>query len=832
MPHYNNIREEELKNKVAEDWFGGFDHTKIIGNIDFAVSLNSTKQNKTQSLFWAEAKRGIADSANSIAQLILTIGKAKMFADTKYPPPNFLGCFDYEKIAFIPYNKVLDIFYMNDFNWNVAPSNQKTKEFKLIKNKIEEFKKSFSIFDFDFEKKPKKLKEFIAKHFVVGKNPSKITITKNNFTHIYYEWSDSVAGSIGINWKLYKEAGIIDGDFFLADLLSTDGNDTILKKLSVLLQNDVYKIARGLDKFSKKELYSNFYFNDNQKAHKQFWNDYKRPPKKDYWDYIVNRRDLLVPQDIRERKGSYFTPQKWVKKSQEYIADTLGENWQDEYYVWDCAAGTGNLLKGLTNRHNIFASTIDYQDIKSMHQIIKNKKLNLLPAHCFQFDFLNDGFDKLPSALQEIINDPEKIKKLVVYINPPYAEAGNVKQLKDTGENKSGVTKGNSNAHLEYKPKISTAANEIFALFTAKIYEKLNGCTLVKFSTLKILQGSNFRKFRDFFRAKFLKGFIVPAKTFDNVSGEFPIGLTIYDTGIKEKLGDCVYDIYDIFDKFDKEVHFIGTKKIYGDFKKESMNKWFNKFNDKNNRQIGVIINQPSDFQNSSKVAILTKPQKRYCNNITLNNLIQTAIYFAVRHCIKATWLNDRDQFLTPNDGWQKDKTFQNDCLAFTLLHHQNRITSQEGVNHWIPFTEQEVDARSKFDSNFMTDFMSGKLKPCVKKEAVQHKLHGEDVTNDRENFIPKKPLVFSTQAQAVFMAGKELWRYYHRQKNANVNASFYDIKAHFQGFSEKNGKKRMNAKSSDETYTALLKDLKTALKILAEKIEPKIFKYGFLLKD
>jgi hypothetical protein len=65
---------------------------------------------------------------------------------------------------------------------------------------------------------------------------------------------------------------------------------------------------------------------------------------REYWDYIIDRRDLLVPQNIRERKGSFFTPQKWVALSQQYIADVLGEDWQDEYYVWDCAAGTGNLF--------------------------------------------------------------------------------------------------------------------------------------------------------------------------------------------------------------------------------------------------------------------------------------------------------------------------------------------------------------------------------------------------------------------------------------------------------------------------------------------------------
>ena len=36
---YNNIREEELKNKVGVDWFKVFDTTEILGNIDFNFQL-------------------------------------------------------------------------------------------------------------------------------------------------------------------------------------------------------------------------------------------------------------------------------------------------------------------------------------------------------------------------------------------------------------------------------------------------------------------------------------------------------------------------------------------------------------------------------------------------------------------------------------------------------------------------------------------------------------------------------------------------------------------------------------------------------------------------
>lgn len=130
------------------------------------------------------------------------------------------------------------------------------------------------------------------------------------------------------------------------------------EKFFVLLQNDHYLLDRRINDFGLED-FTKAQFNDQQKAHTQFWNRYARPPRREYWDDIVNRRDLLVPQDVRERKGSFFTPARWVELSQQYIAAELGENWQEEYCVWDCCAGTGNLLAGLTNKYNIYASTLD-----------------------------------------------------------------------------------------------------------------------------------------------------------------------------------------------------------------------------------------------------------------------------------------------------------------------------------------------------------------------------------------------------------------------------------------------------------------------------------------
>ena len=49
-----------------------------------------------------------------------------------------------------------------------------------------------------------------------------------------------------------------------------------------------------------------------------------------------------------------------------------------------------------------------------------------------------------------------------------------------------------------------------------------------QFSKLKFINGTNFRKFK-IFKAEYMGGFVVPAETFDNVKGKFPIGFTIWD---------------------------------------------------------------------------------------------------------------------------------------------------------------------------------------------------------------------------------------------------------------------------------------------------------------
>ena len=860
MNHQSAIREEELKNRVAAAYFGKYDCTRIVGNIDFCVSPK--RRDPRQMTFipdapilWAEAKNHPTDIHRMLAQLILTI-KGEQNGDVE--PPRFVGCFDSEKIAFVEYHYILPVFNLNDFNWTQTPSAVDDKTVETVRGVIP----SDKIVVFRFGADDAEIKAFVARNFASGESPALATpIDRNNFTFIYQKWRNEVMPHIDAPWDvLKKKYALYDRDFFLAEMNVDDkgtpevSDDRPAEDFYIAFDataREPYTIRRK----NEDELNFNLTFGfkpGGLDVYAAFWRRYKRPPKREYWDFIVSRLDLLVPQDVRERKGSFFTPAIWVEKSQQYIAAVLGENWQDEYYVWDCAGGTGNLEVGLANKYRVWVSTLDQQDVDVIHERIKNGA-NLLDSHVFRFDFLNDPFDKLPEDLRDVINDPEKRKHLVIYINPPYAEHSNRKVIVGTGENRTSVAK-ESMVYAEFTNMVGTATRELYIQFFLRIYKEIQGAILASFSTMKFVCSQNCAKFRKYWRATFKRGFICPADTFDNVSGSFPIVFTIWQLdGLKEMSGANV-------DVIDRDSNFLGTRSFHSSMSGEMISDWLRKYYDVHSPETVAYMSLPGvSMQQRASLFITSKPtesdvKQHKVARITPRNLIPFAVYLAVRHCIVLTWENNKDEFCHPNNKWIGDVEFQSDCLVFTLF--DNVVKSADGVNHWIPFTDAEVDAKSCFKSHFMSDFINGRaarsasaLYHADARDArpYQGELDLENVANVKAlpntnantqlgignigtGNIPTMATLISSAARAVLATGRELWRYYHAQPNANPNASYYDIRLHFQGMKKTaSGKEQMNATSSDETYNTLLANLRAAHKALAAQIAPKVYEYGFL---
>lgn len=778
-------REEEVKD-IFQNYFN-------LGNVGLgAIDLSLPH-------IYFEAKHENTDIERMLAQLVLTIHRDSKKIDL----PEYIGGFDNTKCGFVEFDDLYQsLETSSDMNWNQTPSAVDNKTIALVRNFIAD---KLVIYKYDTDEK----ELYVALHKIISGRGLRGQILRkkintNNFVSVFMKWQKELSENIqDISCDYNKHTGITPGDFYLADLLSCE-NQSIpeLDRLKILRDSKEYKSNVKIH----GELFNKTYTIINPDKHNLFWNKYQRPPKREYWRIIQERRDLLVPQKIREITGAFFTPQIWVEKSQEYMAAAFGEDFAN-MYIWDCAAGTGNLLVGLPQqRHNIFASTLMEPDVEIMRQTS-----NLFDNHIFQFDFLNDDFipvrdgGKMPDRLYDIIQNPDEQKKLIIYINPPYSETHNRKS------DRSGVAK-NNRIYEQYAQNIGKASNELFAQFITRIYLQIPHSVLTLFSTLKIVSAPNFTVFRNFFRAKYIGGFVVRANTFDNVGGQFPIAFTMWNLADKQPITNISCNILENDGEMNGRKRFFaynnGTKFI---------NDWIRTFRI-NTAPIGIINFTSNDMQQQNYVVVLPNGKPMGHNSkidVSTKNLIESCIYVAVRHSITPTWLNDRDQFLFPTmhdvsgaDNllesrqeflYESDDDFKNNCLIYTLFHTQNRISSNDSINHWIPFTEDMVGCRSAFSSSFMSQFLS-----------------------DRQ--IPTN---LSPAAMSVYNAGLNIWRYYHAH-GANQNASLYDIKEFFKG---RNNTGKMNNKSTDSEFNRLESELSVALHALADEIEPKIYEYGFLKK-
>lgn len=803
------IPEAQVIIAVANKFYKGIPWTLEVGTaagkIDFAVMVKQPMPSifPQQYTLWAEAKRGAgSDIYESFIQLILTIGRNQLH--TTHMPPNYLGAFDAQKMAFVEYHKVQDVFFQNGINWKVPANKHHSEQFILLKQQLDALLRK-EVIIFNYETHSSELQEFILNNLKQERDAnSKALIDRNNFIKVFSDWQQQVKPCITDKWDTAEQLYIYPADFFLADLLS-DHDSTLNAKdlLYVQLCNDHYEIEI-LDN-SQLQLGRNIMRIEfkSKKEYDKFWSIYERPPLKEFWDHMVARRDLLLPFKARERKGAFFTPPRWAKLAQQYITNALGKDWQNDYYVWDCAAGTGNLLEGLTHKDNLWASTIDKPDVAIMRDRIENKNLKMWKDNVFQFDFLNDELlpmskgGKLPDALYEIITNQEKRKHLLFLINPPYGEAPNTRTMGADGNIHHTPGVQESMVKERFKKELGTSLKERFVQFFVRIHQDISECKIAAFVTPKYICGITMKQFRSMWKARYLGGFATPADTHENCIGKFPICLFIWNLSEKEDFPDSV-----VCDIYNKDGACKGTKTFIA-IEDKRINEWIKEYNDVDkDSTIGTISCPPPTFESDTFCWIHIKiPFVTHTILLDINkkNFLPIMVYYAVRHCIPHTWINDRDNYFYPHKEWEQDVEFQHDCLIFTLFDDQNKVKLREGENHWIPFSEDELGLTSRIKSRFMSDFLRER----------RHE-HGS----------------FSEQAQHVLQRGLELWKYYLSHKGVDINASFYDIREYFQGRYDGGSMKKA---SSDLTYNKLIASLRAALAALAKKIEEKVYLYGFL---
>ncbi len=254
----------------------------------------------------------------------------------EYVPP-FLAVIDTRKAAIMKSSDVIPFLEKKTIKWGKSASGYTPEALDAISAHIGTYFVSFKIETHEAE--------FIStiKNAIHHGDIIRTQITPDNLKQVFDKWVTMIGREI---------TGVAEDDYsllFFADIMS-DGtvstHDNLPAELLHKNNNPVFSLAGKMYELGSKEGYQ------------QFWAIYHRPPKPEYRNYLLERRDSLIPIDERSFKGAYYTPLTVVDKAYDKLSETLGDNWQNNYLVWDMCCGVGNLEVKHSNPRNIFMSTL------------------------------------------------------------------------------------------------------------------------------------------------------------------------------------------------------------------------------------------------------------------------------------------------------------------------------------------------------------------------------------------------------------------------------------------------------------------------------------------
>jgi hypothetical protein len=421
-----------------------------------------------------------ADLSKVLAQSIFYI---KKFYDKGLVPPSTIFIADRNECTALHVNDVIDYLDM-DLNWSAAPSQAHTITELTLKLIQDENIKPFVFHSDNFEECINKLKD------LTDKVQRKVLVTDKNITEVFQYFDEKVLGK---NKLLTNERA----NLFVQLLVNNEDNylHPISKRKMVVTK------SFGEIPISSRDGFTSFF---------GYFSSSYTPSQKHKLAAVVDR---IVEDTTRRRQGEFFTPAIWVDKAHEYIASVYGEDWKEKYVVWDPAWGTGNLTRDYKFKE-LYVSTLNQSDIDTANQMGYNPE-----AVKFQYDFLNDDYEKLPQGLRTVI---ENGREIIVLMNPPYATSST-----NPNEKKKGTSLSKINLEMK-NGGMGRASQQLYNQFLYKFCIVFPKTHLCFFSPPLFLTGASNKNFRKtLLQSRFFsKGFVFQSSEFADVSS-WPLSFTI-----------------------------------------------------------------------------------------------------------------------------------------------------------------------------------------------------------------------------------------------------------------------------------------------------------------
>lgn len=581
---------------------------------------------------------------------------------------------------------------------------------------------------------------------------------------------------------------------------------------------------------------------DNFDAYFNYFNLLHKPSER---RKLTEISDRLIEDTYRRKKGEYYTPTTWANLAHKYISSILGDSWKDEYCVWDCAWGTGNLTRDY-KFSNLYCSTIDKEDLnigKSYNNEAKAK---------FQYDFLNDDIHLFlpPKIYYEEVKMPEELievfeqkKKIIFFINPPFGAAG------------SGGPKGISKAKISNSKiqqlmknnKLGLSSKQLFVQFLYRILlmkrkYSIPEISICFFSTPIFLTGESFKDFRKEFLTNFnyKGGFLFNASNFSSVKENWGICFSIWNSELRDSIDNFKFDVIDYvngnLNKIDEKIFLNtdnsistatwireGLKKI----KTYDVPQMTNAINIKQTGSgklvkgaLGYCVNSANSVNENNTYVLITSSAscKGHGVSITKENFMTVISNYAARKLISgkySNWINIRDEYFKPDTKNIKYIEWNNDAIIYSIFSTSSQQSSLRNISY-----------KNK-SYNIKNDFFFESRENVIQyaEDTYNDEVYNDVISDLEEAFVYEllTKVSLSKEALDVLNIAKELLKETFKfRKEFNVNEPKYQINNWDAGWYQiKALIKFRNGKG--------LGNFNSAFKILEDKMRPLIYELGFL---
>lgn len=756
-----------------------------------------------------------------IAQTLYYVRRLKFDGYIDKPIPPTL-CLADQNEAILTETSLWKNFYDDvegKYDWDLQPSNpdkhliQDISETQLAKEihvyKISE-QTEFSVF-------AEQLIKYLKNQLQIAFEDKKV-ITETNFEEVFNYWNEIFGDAVRNGFKTSR--------YFVSDIRKD--NTIFLKEQSKAL----FRIGQTGEIKEKKIL---------SRDYEHFWGLFEKVANVDIVRAILAKIDRLTDETMRRFHGEFFTPVRFANKALDYIEKTLEKQWwkSGEYRLWDMAAGTGNLEYYLPQEalRYCYLSTLYNEDKEHLDRLFPD-------ATIFQYDYLNDDIEnvfadttmiqfthnwKLPEKLRNDLSNPNL--KWIILINPPFATA---QTAGTSGESKKDVSDTRLKK-LMHRNDLGEVSRELFSQFIYRIKKEFDKkeSYLGLFSTLKYINSNNDQKLRDkVFNFTFESGFVFSSANFDGTkrNNAFPVGFLLWNLYQHTTLETQNITL----DVFNEQVEKVDTKHIISEHRDSFLSKWINrpvanikfpalgsaievKADNKDKRDriakgfLASLMCKGNDFQNQNFTAFLSGPYvSAGALSVTPENFEQAMVVHAARRIPKATWLNDRDQFMMPKVELSEE--FITDCTVWNLFSNSNATVALKDVkyekeiyqihNHFFPFSINEVKSWNITDNDIAMTLATAKNTFVA-------------------DWLFEKQL--SEEAKSVFDKGREIYQFYfanlgqmrsNKFKIETWDAGWWQIK---------------QAMADVDLYKLELKDLKVLHDKLKAKILPRLKEYQII---